>query len=72
MAQQNILYLQVGLILVGHIFGVIVAHRISRGLFSDPRDSILCLVPMLVFMVSLSVLGLWLMSLDMNMRMGRM
>jgi hypothetical protein len=72
MAQQNIWYLQVGLILVGHIFGVIVAHRISRGLFSDPRDSIRSLVPMLVFMVSLSVLGLWLMSLDMNMRMGRM
>ena len=64
--------MQVLLILVGHVFGVTVAHRISRRLFSDRGQAWRSLVPMLVMMVALSVCGLWLMSLDMNHRMGRM
>ena len=64
---------QVALVLTGHLFGVVVAHRISRRVFGDDTGSaVRSLVPMLVMMVALSVGGLWLMSLDMNMRMGRM
>ncbi|MCB9763512.1 MAG: 4Fe-4S binding protein [Alphaproteobacteria bacterium] len=64
--------IQVLLILVGHVFGVVVAHRISRRLFADAGAATRSLVPPLVMMVLLSVAGLWLMHLDMNMRMGRM
>lgn len=72
LSEQTTWLLQVLLILVGHVFGVLVAHRIAKRLFADRRLATRSLVPMLVMMVSLSVGGLWLMSLDMNMRMGRM
>jgi len=72
LGNQATWYLQVGLVLTGHLFGVVVAHRISRRVFVDDRAAALrSLVPMLCMMVLLSVGGLWLMSLDMNMRMGR-
>ncbi len=63
---------QVSLVLVGHLFGLVIAHRISRRLFDDPKQATRSLVPMLGMMVLLSIGGLWLMHLDMNMRMGRM
>lgn len=66
-------YVQVALVLVGHLVGVVVAHRISRRIFGNNKAAaVRSLVPMLIMMVALSVGGLWLMSLDMNMRMGRM
>lgn len=71
-SQTSLWYMQVTLVLVGHIFGVTVAHRIAARLFPDKRQRTLSLIPMLVLMVILSVGGLWLMSLDMNMRVGRM
>lgn len=64
--------LQVGLILVGHVFGVLVAHRLGRGLYDDPRARTRSLVPMTAMMILLSVAGLSLMHMDMNMRLGRM
>jgi hypothetical protein len=63
---------QVALVLVGHLFGVVVAHRISRRIFADKKQATRSLLPMLGMMVLLSIGGLWLMHLDMNMRMGRM
>jgi len=71
-SQQTLWYLQVMLVLVGHLFGVTVAHRIASRLFPDKRDRVLSLIPTLALMIALSVGGLWLMSLDMNMRVGRM
>jgi len=68
--------IQVVLIVIGHLFGVVVAHRISRKLFADSevgrKAATKSLVPTLIMMVLLSIAGLWLMHLDMNMRMGRM
>lgn len=64
--------MQVLLIAVGHVFGVIVAHRVSRHLFDDKKRAIKSLIPMTCVMVFVSVAGLSLMVLDMNMRAGRM
>ena len=64
--------LQVGLILIGHLAGIIVAHRTGHSLFSKRRAAVRSLVPMLILMVIVSVVGLGLMHLDMNMRVGRM
>lgn len=72
MGEQALWFVQVGLILVGHIFGIVVAHRISRRLFTNERLARRSLVPMLAAMVLLSAAGLSLMALDMNMRAGRM
>lgn len=65
-------FIQVALIVVGHIFGVVVAHKISRRVFKKKRDATRSLIPMTAAMVLLSVAGLSLMVLDMNMRVGRM
>ncbi|MCA9540889.1 MAG: hypothetical protein KC620_18440, partial [Myxococcales bacterium] len=64
-------YLQLGLILIGHLFGVVVAHRISRRLFADRRHALRSLLPMTTVMVAVSVAGLTLMALDMSMKLGR-
>jgi hypothetical protein len=64
--------IQVVLIIIGHVFGVLVAHRISRRLLGETRAATLSLIPTLLMMIALSIAGLWLMHLDMNMRMGRM
>ena len=70
--ETTIWYLQITLILVGHLFGIVVAHRISRRLFSDPKQATRSLIPMLLVMILISIAGLSLMVLDMNMRVGRM
>ncbi len=70
--ERPLWYIQVGLILVGHVFGIVVAHRISRRLYEKIELARRSLVPLLLVMVLLSAAGLSLMALDMNMRVGRM
>lgn len=71
-SETTIWYMQITLILIGHLFGIVIAHRISRRLFADPKQATRSLIPMLVVMVLISIAGLSLMVLDMNMRVGRM
>lgn len=70
--QDGTWLVQVALVLVGHVAGVIASHRIATRVFPQRGQAIRSLIPMLVVMVLLSIGGLWLMHLDMNMRMGRM
>ena len=72
LSDQTLWYLQIALIIFGHLVGIVVAHRISRRLFADKRTATRSLLPMLAVMVMVSVAGLTLMALDMNMRIGRM
>ncbi|MES2684210.1 MAG: hypothetical protein V4650_11885 [Pseudomonadota bacterium] len=53
---------QVGLILLGHIAGVVVAHRIALRVFPTRRAALLSQLPMLAFMVLLTVAGLWIIA----------
>ena len=71
-SDQWLWLIQVGLILTGHIFGIVVAHRVGHSLYREKRAATLSLVPMLAMMILISVAGLGLMHLDMNMRVGRM
>ena len=64
--------MQVGLILVGHAFGVVVAHRFAHGRFDTKALAIRSLIPITVMMILISTAGLSLMHMDMNMRVGRM
>jgi len=53
---------EVALILVGHLAAVYLAHRIALRVFPSRRDAILSQVPMLLLMVSYTVMGLWVIS----------
>ena len=66
------LAMQLGLILVGHVIGIVVAHRVGHRLFEDRRAALRSLVPVFSLMVVVSVAGLGLRHRDMNMRLGRM
>lgn len=53
---------QVGLILLGHIASVVVAHRVALRVFQSRRQALLSQLPMLVLMVLFTVVGLWILS----------
>lgn len=64
--------IQVCLVLMGHIFGIVIAYHISRRLYKDVKDAKRSLMPLLVAMILSSFLSLWIMHLDMNMRSSLM
>ncbi|GEM_PF-863897 len=68
LSAETIWYLQVGLILLGHVFGIIAAHHAARRIYSDSRQAAWSLAPMLAGMILFSWYSLWLLHLDMNMR----
>ncbi len=55
-------HVQVGLILIGHIVSVYVAHLIALDLLKSRRAATLSQLPMLVLMVAFTVAGLWILS----------
>ena len=62
---------QVGLILLGHIASVAVAHRVALRVFERPRTALLSQLPMLGFMVLLTVAGLWIIAQPLTTEMMR-
>ena len=52
--------------------GILVAHRVGHRLHPERSKALKSLTPVFVAMVVVSVAGLGLMHLDMNMRLGRM
>ena len=71
-SQGTVSVIQVSLIVVGHIIGIIVAHRISRRIIPEKRKAILSQIPMLLLMILFSIGSMTLVAMDMNMRVGRM
>lgn len=53
---------QVGLILLGHIVSVYLAHLVALRIFPTPRQAILSQIPMLFLMVAYTTMGLWVLS----------
>lgn len=53
---------QVGLIVVGHIVSVVVAHRIALQHFPGRRTAMLSQLPMLTLMIAFTVVGLWILA----------
>lgn len=68
LSAQAVWWWQVGLVIVGHISGIVVAHHASQRLYRDRRQATRSLVPMLAGMVLYSWGSLWLLHLDMHMR----
>ncbi|WP_102106811.1 hypothetical protein [Oceaniglobus roseus] len=53
---------QAGAIVLAHVLGVLMAHRISHDLFPGRRAALLGQIPLALFMVAYTLLGLWLLA----------
>ena len=71
-SESTLWYAQVTLILIGHLYGILVAHRIGHQLYNTKKAAAYSLLTITLMMILISVTGLGLMHMDMNMRMGRM
>jgi hypothetical protein len=56
-------HIQVGLILLGHVVSVYLAHIQALRIFPDSRKALRSQLPMLVLMIALTSVGLWILSL---------
>jgi len=61
---NTIWYVQVGVLVVGHVLGLMLAHDRAVTLFRSPGVALRSQYPMLVLMVGYTVSGLWLLSND--------
>jgi len=53
---------QVGLIVIGHVIAVLIAHAIADRFFKDSRKALISQYPMLALMIFYSCLSLWIMA----------
>ena len=66
---ESIWYLQVGLVIIGHIYGIVVAKREAGRVYRNDRKAALrAHIVMLVGMIAMSLLSLWLLAQPMFMR----
>jgi hypothetical protein len=56
-------HIQVGLILLGHVVSVYLAHQQALRIFPNGRKALWSQFPMLVLMIALTSVGLWILSL---------
>ncbi|MDA9865288.1 hypothetical protein N9C96_01290 [bacterium] len=52
---------QAGLVVLGHVWSVLLAHRIALDLFA-PRRAAIATLPLSIFMIAYTFLGLWLLA----------
>jgi len=64
--------IQVGLVLIGHVYSLWIAHHTSRQLFPDLASARRSQLPMLAAMIAFSVFSLWLLKQPMEMRTSAM
>ncbi len=65
---ESIWYLQVALIIIGHIYGIVVAQRAAFRLYREKKASFRVHLVMMVGMILMSMLSLWLLAQPMFMR----
>jgi ferredoxin len=66
---ESIWYLQVALVVLGHVYGIYVAQREARRVYGDDRRAALRVhLVMMVGMIGMSLLSLWLLAQPMFMR----
>lgn len=53
---------QAGAVVVGHVWSVLLAHRIALDLFPDHRRAAMATLPLSLFMIAYTMLGLWLLA----------
>ncbi len=70
LSMRAIWYMQLAFILIGHLYGVLIADRIARTLFNNTRDVFRSLIPLLLTMILYSAFSIWLIAQPMEMRTG--
>lgn len=53
---------QAGAVVVGHVWAVLLAHRLAADLFPIGRQAAIATAPLSVFMIGYTTLGLWLLA----------
>lgn len=53
---------QAGLVVLGHVWSVLLSHRIALDLFAGGRRAALATLPLSLFMIAYTFLGLWLLA----------
>ena len=53
---------QAGAVVIGHVWSVLLAHRMALDLFSDHRRAAVATLPLSAFMIAYTMLGLWLLA----------
>ncbi|APE43518.1 hypothetical protein BOO69_08915 [Sulfitobacter alexandrii] len=53
---------QAGVVVLGHVWSVLLSHRIALRLFGDGPRTALATLPLSVFMIAYTMLGLWLLA----------
>ena len=53
---------QAGLVVLGHVWSVLLSHRIALSMFPDGRRAAWATLPLSLFMIGYTLLGLWLLA----------
>ena len=53
---------QAGLVVLGHVWSVLLSHRLAMDLFPDGRRAAFATLPLSIFMIAYTFLGLWLLA----------
>lgn len=53
---------QAGLVVIGHVLSVVLSHRIALTLGNTPRQAAWVTLPLSIFMIAYTFLGLWLLA----------
>ena len=53
---------QAGTIVIGHVWSVLLAHRMTLDLFPGSRRAAVATLPLSIFMIGYTILGLWLLA----------
>ena len=53
---------QAGAVVLGHVLGILLAHRIALGHHATPKRAILAQLPLALFMIGYTFFGLWLLA----------
>ena len=53
---------QAGLVVLGHVWSVLLSHRVALQYFPEPRRAAWATLPLSIFMIAYTLLGLWLLA----------
>lgn len=59
---QAIFMAQAGAVIIGHVLSVLIAHAVATRLYGSARRAAISQIPLAVFMVAYTFLGLWLLA----------
>lgn len=63
LATQRFIFLtQAGAIVIGHVLAILLSHRVAADYFPTRRGILISQIPLSVFMIGYTILGLWLLA----------